>query len=1041
MGQLIALKKAPKTIKADQQKKKITGTVTDTEGEPLPGVTVMVAGSTRGVITDPDGKYEISVIATDKLQFSFIGMTTQEIDVNGKTTINVILQDKSEELDDVTVVAFGKQKKESVLASVTTVKPGELKMPTSNLTTALAGKMSGVISYQRSGEPGQDNAEFFVRGVTTFGYKKDPLILIDGIELSSADLARLNPDDVESFSIMKDATATALYGARGANGVILVTTKSGTEGKAKFSFRFENSISSPTKDIELADPITFMKMHNESVLTRDPLAEAPYSASRVYMTEKGENPIAFPQVDWKEMLIKDKAINQRFNFNVSGGGKVSQYYIAGSFTQDNGILKNAGNSSFNSNIDLKKYLLRSNININVTKTTKAAVRFHGTFDDYRGPMQGGGEVYRSVLAANPVLFPAYYPATDDTKFVEHIRFGNYDKGGYLNPYAEMVRGYKDYSKTLMLVQMELTQDLSFITKGLRARFLGSTNRYSEFSVTRSYNPFYYTVGLYDYGTKNFTLANINQDAGTDYLSYTEGGKKVNTSYYGEFRLNYDQTFNEDHGVSGMLVATMREYKSANAGSLQSSLEQRNLGLSGRFTYNYKSRYFSEFNFGYNGSERFDSDHRFGFFPSAGAAWLVSNEPFFENLKKKVNKLKAKFTYGLVGNDAIGDPNDRFFYISKVNMNNGGRGARFGELFGYNRNGVTIDRYSNANITWELAKKANLGLEIGLFDNLEVQLDYFTERRTNILMSRSYIPATMGTSAKIQANVGEASAKGLDASIDWNKRWGNGMWLTARGNFTYATSKMEVTEEPAYPEPYRSKVGYSLGQTWGYVAERLFIDQQDIDNSPRQMFSKPPMAGDIKYKDINGDMVINEADKVPIGNSRSPEIVYGFGFSFGYKNFDVSCFFQGLANESFFIDPNKIAPFIYNKDAFSSDELKNKKGNHQVLKVIADDYWSESNPKTDAFWPRLSSESVPNNAQTSTWWMQDGSFLRLKSLEMGYTLPKKFTRKIKCSRLRFYVSGLNLAVWSKFKLWDPEMASNGLGYPVQRVLNTGIQINF
>lgn len=756
---------APQTKPDEPQKHIVKGVVTDASGVPLPGVTVVIEGSTRGVITDIDGNFEIDVDPAGKLTFSFIGMSDQQVEVNNRTTINVTLQQKSEELEDVTVVAFAKQKKESVLASITTIDAAELKVPSSNLTTAFAGRISGLISYQRSGEPGQDDASFFVRGVTSFTYARGPLILIDGVEMSSSDLARIQPDDIASFSIMKDAAATALYGARGANGVIMVTTKEGKEGKAQISFRYETSFSAPTQEVDLADPITYMKLNNEAVLTRNPLSPIPYSMEKIESTERGANSLVYPATDWYNTLFKNYTINHRANFNVSGGGKVARYYIAGTYNQDYGILKVDKQNNFNNNIDLKRYLLRSNININITPTTEAVVRLHGTFDDYTGPIDGGSSLYQKVMRTDPVLFPAYYPHTEETAHIKHILFGNYDQGQYINPYADMVKGYKDYTKSLFLAQFEVKQKLDFITEGLNVRGLFSTNRYSFFDVSRYYNPFYYNITGYDKYTDTYQLYPLNPESGTDYLTYNEGSKDITTTTYSELAINYDRTFNEKHAISGLLVSTMRNYLKANAGSLALSLPARNMGVSGRFTYSYDSRYFTEFNFGYNGSERFAKKERFGFFPSMGVAWIASNENFWsENIKQVISNFKLKGTYGLVGNDAIGDQNDRFFYLSEVNMNSGNRAFVFGEDLQYYSNGVEISRYSNDLITWETAQKLNLGAEIGLFEKMDIMVDVYREHRKNILMDRSSIPTTMGLNATPQANIGEAV--GVESTFLW-----------------------------------------------------------------------------------------------------------------------------------------------------------------------------------------------------------------------------------------------------------------------------------
>lgn len=1014
----------------------VKGTVSDDTGMPIPGASITIVGSTGGVITDPMGNFSIEVKPTDQLQVSFVGLETQKVSVNNQKELHITLKEKVDELEEVTVVAFAKQKKTSVLASIETVKPGDLKVPTSNLTTALAGRMSGLISYQRSGEPGEDNASFFVRGVTSFSYARGPLILIDGIEMSSSDLARLQTDDIASFSIMKDAAATALYGARGANGVIMVTTKEGKEGKATISFRYETALSQPTQVVQLADPITYMKLNNEAVQTRNPLSTIPYSLEKIENTERGVNPLIYPANDWYSTLFKEFAMNRRANFNVSGGGKVARYYIAATYNQDNGILNVDKLNNFNSNIDLKKYLLRSNININITPTTEAVVRLHGAFDDYTGPIDGGSQLYEKVMRTDPVLFPAYYPSTAETSFIKHIMFGNHDDGSYINPYADMVKGYRNYSKSVMLAQFELKQKLDFITEGLSVRGLFNTNRYSYFTVSRYYNPFYYVPTGYDKQSNTFHLYNINPTGGTEYLNYSEGAKDITTSTYGEFAINYDRTFGEKHGVSGLLVSTMRNYQTANAGSLSLSLPSRNLGVSGRFTYSYDTRYFTEFNFGYNGSERFAANERFGFFPSVGLGWIVSNEPYWPiEISNVIDNLKLKGTYGWVGNDAIGNANDRFFYLSEVNMNNSAKGFVFGDEFGYSLNGVSISRYANEFITWEISNKLNLGAEIGLFNKFELMLDVYREYRKNILMSRSNIPTTMGLQAIPASNIGEASARGLDISLDYNHSFSKNLWLTGRLNFTYATSRFEVYEDvDNTATPWLEHVGQPISQRWGYVAERLFIDEFDVANSPRQTFSQYS-GGDIKYKDINGDGIITTLDKVPIGYPTEPEIVYGFGFSSGYKGIDLSCFFQGLARESFWIDPTSTSPFV-DVDGNSTRTSKNA-----LLQVYADNHWTETSKDLYALWPRLTPIILENNTQPSTWFMRDGSFLRLKSLEVGYSFPKKFIDQFKMSVFRVYANGTNLLTFSKFKLWDPEMAGDGLGYPVQRVINVGFQLTF
>jgi len=1011
-----------------QQKQRITGKVTDLKGEALVGVTVSVKGTTRGGITDVNGNYSIPINPEDKvLVYSFIGMVKKEVPIGAQTVLNITLETESTTLNEVVVVAFGTQKKTDLVGSVTSVKMSDLKVPSSNLTTALAGRVAGIIAYQRSGEPGKDNADFFIRGVTTFGYKTSPLILIDGMELTTQDLARLQPDDISSFSIMKDATSTALYGARGANGVILVTTKQGKVGKANLSFRIENSISAPTRNVELADPVTYMKMYNEAVLTRDPLGVLLYSDGKIANTATGANPIVYPANDWKKIMFKDYTTTQRMNLNVSGGGGVARYFVSGSYTKDNGIMNVDKRNNFNNNIDLKSYTLRSNVTIDITKTTEMIVRLSGNFDDYQGPITGGAAMYDEVMHSNPVLFPAYYPVDEQHKYVKHILFGNYDQGQYVNPYADMTKGYKDYSSSLMLAQIEAKQDLSFLTKGLSFRTMVNTNRNSYFDVNRYYNPYFYKLAGYDQLTNTYGIAAINEATGTEYLGYSEGPKTISSTFYMESMLNYSNTFNKKNNLSGLLVYMMRNNLNANAGDLQQSLPFRNLGLSGRATYAYDNRYFAEFNFGYNGSERFYESKRYGFFPSAGLAWSISNENFFKSVKPVVSNLRLRATYGLIGNDAIGSAADRFFYLSNVNMNDPSRWATFGNGVGtsYSLNGISVSRYSNPDITWERSTQKNIALEIGLFNKINIQAEYYSQIRDNILMTRAYIPNTMGLSAPIRANVGSASGEGADISVDYQEIFHNGLSLTARGNFTYATSKYRVYEEPQYKESYRSCVGKSIYQTYGYIAERLFIDDKDAANSPKQNFGQYG-GGDIKYLDVNRDGQITGADQVPIGNPTLPEITYGFGFSAGYKGFDASAFFQGLANESFWINPVATSPF---------------QNQTQVLKAYADSYWSEDKQDVYALFPRLSPTVNQNDVQPSTWWMRNGAFLRLKQVEIGYTLPKKLQNKMHTSDFRIFVNTTNLLNFSKFKLWDVEMGGNGLGYPIQKVFNIGLSVNF
>jgi TonB-linked SusC/RagA family outer membrane protein len=1020
-----------------QQGVTVKGKILDSDGLPLEGVAVVLKGTTQGATSNAEGDYVLLNIPVGSiLEYVLVGYVTTEkkVELGTASTLNAILVESSESLDDVTIVAFGTQKKESVIGSISTVRPGELKIPSSNLTTAFSGRVAGLISYQQSGEPGQDNANFFIRGITSFGAdsKKDPLILIDGVELSTDDLARLNTDDIASFSIMKDATSTALYGARGANGVILVTTKEGKEGKATVNIRLENSFSSPTRKVEIADPVTFMRMHNESVKTRDPMGLALYTPEKIIMTERGLYPDIYPATDWYKAMFNDVISNQRANLSVSGGGAVARYYVAANMTNDNGNLVVDKRNNFNSNISLQKYTIRSNVNVNLTKTSELILRVNASYDEYTGPINGGADMYKRVMQANPVMFKPYYEPDEQFAYAQHILFGNYGHSGYINPYAEALKGYRDYSKNLMLTQFEFKQKLDMLTEGLKARVMVNMDRYSEYTVDRQYFPFYYAISSFDLQTNTYKLQRLNPTGGDETINYVPRQRLVNSTFYMEAVAEYNRLFHEKHTVNAMLVYIMRQKKSGISEDLQRSLPSRNLGLSGRLAYNYDSRYFAEFNFGYNGSERFATKNRWGFFPSVGAAWMVSNEGFFEPLKTFIPVLKLKGTYGLVGNDAIGNDADRFYYLSSVDLY-ASRNVNWGTQLGYNPSGIDVSRYANDQIGWEIAYKTNLGLELEFKYGFSANLEVFRERRENILLTR-IIPATMGIIPEVKANLGIGSGQGFDAELNYEKIFSKDLWLTGRATFTYATSKVIEWEEPDYSAtPWKSKVEQSIHQQWGYIAERLFIDDTEVKNSPVQFGNY--MAGDIKYRDVNGDGKISALDEVPIGHPTTPEINYGFGLSAGYKGVDVSFFFQGSARQSFWFDLGAITPFM------DSDADDGRLGQNAIMKVFADSYWSENNRNPYALWPRLANYYVDNNTQRSTWFMQDASFIRLKTVEIGYKLPDAWVNKIYLSNCRVYLSGTNLFSVSGFKLWDPEMAGNGLGYPLQRVFNIGLNIGF
>jgi TonB-linked SusC/RagA family outer membrane protein len=1049
------------------QERVLSGTVADiSNGELLPGATIQEKGTTNGTITDYNGEFQLKLItANPVIIVSFVGYQSQEIPVGGESAIEIKLDVDVEGLEEVVVVGFGEQKKVSMVSSVTSVNVEAIKISSSNFTNSIAGQVAGMIAFQQSGEPGQgsDNTSFFIRGLSTFGSgKRDPLILIDGVESTSTDMARLQADDISDFSVLKDAAASSIYGARGANGVVLINTKLGKSGAARYSFRVENRISTNTKNFQLSDNITYMQLENEAITTRNPEALPRYSTNKIRATQAGDDPYLYPNNDWLKELVKPYTINQSYNLNISGGTDKGRYYIAGTYTIDNGNLRVDPINDFNNNIKLQNYSIRSNIDVDLTDNTKLITRIYGQFDDYVGPIGGdlqpitgenryanGGEwIFLHSIWTNPVMFPATYPS-DKLPFINHPLFGTsvVTSGNsatvLTNPYALMVKGYQTYKSSNIMPQVEIRQKLDFLTEGLSFRGMTYLRKVTFYRQDRSYNPFYY-IPYVTNADGEYSIFPINDGdvgsivaAGTEYLSYNEVDKNIDTQFWLQTALDYNRVFKEKHSVGGMLLAYISHYESGNPGDLIRSLPSRNAGVSGRFTYGFDNKYLVELNFGYNGSERFDQANRYGFFPSMGLGYNISNEPFFSGIKYIISNLKLRATYGIVGNDQVGDVNERFLYLSNVNLNDDRYYASFGENIGgvYGRNGISINRYANPYITWETSKQTNLGFDLSIKENsLNLIVDFFQQNRSSILQDISNVDATYGLMAIPQSNYGKASSRGIDLSLDAQKRFSKNFTMTSRGTFTYATSEVIKTDEIAYSDDlsHLSRVGYSINQEWGYIAERLFYDDAEVLNSPEQQFNTDQqlLGGDIKYRDITGDGVVNSDDRVPLGYPTQPEIIYGFGSSFLYKNIDFSFYFQGAARVSFFIDPRKVSPFVQNGG------LQNR-----ILQSIADDHWSEDNPDPYAFWPRLSTEYVDSNIERSSWWLRNGDYLRLKRVDIGYTFTNQQAAKAHLRGARVYVSGVNLLLLSKFKLWDVEMGGNGLGYPIQSTYTLGATIDF
>lgn len=996
-----------------QKKRTVTGTVVDAEnGDPVIGATVVVKGQKDGVITDLDGNFTIAISGSKaQLEFSYIGYRKKTVDVGDLGVINVKMESDNQLLSEVVVVGAGTQKKVSVTGSITSVKGLELKAPSSSLTTSFAGKLAGVISMTSTGEPGAAS-EFYIRGVSTFGGRATPLILLDDVEISTADLNNIPAETIESFSILKDASATAIYGARGANGVMLITTKTGKENeKTRINVTVENSFNKPMNFPDFVNGATWMEMYNEAQLTRNPGATPKYSQLDIDNTRNQVNSYIYPDVQWKDVIFKNMNMNQRANVNISGGGSKASYYMSLQANHDTGLLDTKKVYSYNNNINNWGYNFQNNISYKITSTTKIDLHMNAQIRNKKGPNYSTSDLFAQMLYCNPINFPVTFPAQPgDT----HIRFGNAIWTGSsvrTNPYAYMLSSFKEYNENTLNTSLKINQKLDFVTKGLSVQAMVNWKNWASSSYNRTIEPYYYGIKGGSYNPSNPTDYEIERlgTSGTDYLKTSDISKASDQTFYLDARVNYDRQFNLHH-VTGMLMYMQREYRS-------SVLPERNQGFSGRFTYDYGQRYLVELNFGYNGTERLAKKERFEFFPAVSLGWVISNEKFFEPMTKYIDNLKIRGSYGLVGSDETGlsAGAQHFLYIDQVSLNN--IGFTTGVDMNYTLYGPLVTNYAVVNGGWERVKKLDIGIDLELFRQLTITADYFNEKRYNILLHREAWPESLGYyTAKPWSNKGKVDNWGIELSVNWRKEFTKDLYVDFRGNFTYTENKYVNLDEPVYPYVWKTSTGKPLSRTTGYIAQGLFSSQEEIDNSPTQNLGSTVKPGDIKYRDVNGDGKIDGSDQVMISPyGTTPRIQYGLGMNVTYKKFDFGVFFNGSAKRTIMI--SGISPF--------------GQSDYNVMQFIADDYWSESNPNPNAKYPRLglTSSQTANNTVASTYWMRNGNFIRFKTLELGY--------KFKYGRV--YLNGDNIAVFSPFKLWDPELSWNA--YPLQRTFNIGVQLNF
>lgn len=999
-------------------KRTVKGIVTDaTDGSPLIGASVKIEGTQTGVITDIDGKFSIpNCTSATTLKVSYIGYQKRAIPVGDLGFIEAKLS-SANELEGVVVVGAGTQKKVSVTGAITTVRGTDLRAPSSSLTNNLAGKLAGVVSVVNSGEPGS-SSEFYIRGVGTFGGRATPLILLDGVEISAGDLNRLPAESIESFSILKDASATAIYGARGANGVMLVTTKSGIENsKARINVSVENSFVQPVNRVKYADGATWMELYNEASMSRNPQAQPYYSAEQIKNTREGINPYVFPDVDWYDLMFKDMAMNQRANVNVQGGGSKVTYYMSLQANHDTGLLDIPNTNSFKNNLNQWTYIFQNNISYKLTTSTKVDLRMNAQIGNLKGPNYSTQTLFNYAYQTNPVTFPAYYPALEgDT----HIRYGNANLSSgrlYTNPYAYMSSSFKEQNFSTLNTSIAFEQLLDFLTRGLKLTALVNFKSYSSSEYSRSFTPWYYQTVTEDWSAADpydFHIRQIGPN-GSDYISQTGLSRSTDNTFYLDVRLDYQRRF-AAHTVGGMLMYMQREFRN-------DVLPSRNQGLSGRFTYDYSNKYLFEFNFGYNGTERLAKGERFEFFPAVSVGWVISSEKFWKPVESTVNFLKLRASYGLVGSDETGQNAGaaHFLYQNEVYMNSG-YGFTTGSAGEYGLWGPQIARLAVENAHWERVKKFDVGVDLSLFNQLNVTFDYFKDRRDRILMRRGSFPMIMGyPDSTPWSNVGKVDNKGVELSVNWKKAVMKDLAFELRGTFTYNINKYVFKDEPDYPYDWQRDTGKPLSHQKGYVAEGLFRDQAEIDSwADMSYFGNTIMPGDIKYRDITGDGRVNQDDQMMISPyGKMPRIQYGFGLNVTWRKFDAGVFFNGSAKRTILI--NGITPYCAN----------DTNGEQNLMQWIADARWSEANPDPNATYPRLGilESQISSNTRASTFWLRNGNFLRFKTFELGYSLPY----------CRIFVNGDNLMVWSPFKLWDPSLSYSS--YPLQRTISIGAQFNF
>lgn len=997
----------------------VTGTIKDRLNQPLVNVSIYNKTTGKSMVTDSKGTFSISAHKGDSLFASMVGYVIQGFAVNDLIVFNLTLEAQSGSMNDVVVVGYGQQKKISLVGAQSSVNVEDLKQPIANLSATLAGRISGLVGVQRTGLPGSNSADIWIRGISTFNGSNDasPLIIVDGVQ--GRDLNAFDPEDIASFSILKDASATAVYGAQGANGVILITTKKGRAGKVNLMANYNQGFVSFTKTPKLANAEQYMTLRNEAESASGISPE--YSQAYIDTTLAGNQPYLYPNVDWMDVLFKDAASNRRVNFSARGGSENVQFYTSLAYYDETSLLRTDELQRYKADTRFRRYNFTSNVDMNWTKTTKFSLGIQGYITNTDYPGTNPQDIFGRVMQTNPVLYPKMYegnllPAVNSSTDAQPNPYGLATQTGYQNIFSSQI-----------YTNANLNQDLGFWVKGLSFHGLFSFDTYNSHTINRTRQRSTYLIERTDPYSEDGSLNLVILTNGSDALSYSRSNNGTR-QFYAETGINYDRSFGGHH-VTGMVLYNQNSETEAFASDVTSSLPYRKQGIAGRGTYSWQDKYFGEFDFGYNGSENFASNNRYGFFPSLGVGWVLSNEDFFKPLTSIFQFFKIRYSNGYVGAAGGGR---RFGYRTIVSDD--ANGITFGN--GTNNisySGVAISDYG-VDVRWAKSHKQDLGWEFKMLDSrLNVTLDYFKEHRTDVFLQRGTLPAYVGLQNSPWGNLGIINNEGFDGTVELNAiQWGPTSW-SFRGTFSYNKDKVIENDQAPQPYPYMDSRGYNYLSTFGYIASGLFQSQNEIDNSPDQSAVGSQRVGDIKYKDLNGDGRIDVNDRTRIGNGDIPNWTYGFGFNVTFKSFYVGAFFQGIEGAQRLISGDGIIPF----NNGSGPERSN-------LFAIAEDRWTEENHAENPFYPRLGYGTAvnANNSVASTWWIKNIDFLRLKTVDLGYYLPSSAFHNIGLKNTRVYLQGVNLLYWSKFKLWDPELnTANGTSYPNTRTISIGLQANF